>query len=610
MTKREKNTKMNIFKLDMQILTGKLSTSTPIIIVEIVANFYKIAFNEEYWSLPKYVDNFNTVFRKIAFKVLEINKENENEISKFLNVEPENAINVLNSVLNDEFEKITTNDLLLCYFICRKLNYPMNINTQQSEIIFASKCLLNKTKISNLRSDIIENAKTINDEDAIKIAYEISLLPKGEKRIIELNEIKNTSTKEQLNHKINVFSSVDYLLERIIPMNDTEAILLAFKRFNINLNSSSCPLKQFKFLSKYKINLDNYVPVDDSLFCSMYRKNPKWFIIDNEWDNDLLSLYSEKQIYNFCINEGYTNDKFNLKNGIEFLENTTKNITFFFGINPFCSVDETLYKLSFSEIPENQLISIGYKNNPKSLYYTTVEELTSYFNSSKMFTDPLNYCKFSNISIIKLKNYLKRFVADDKDRLLFFQLLETIKEVENVTDIINVKVEELSFHIKTMDVEDNMKVEAYFKNIINMAFYMRGWKINDDKYPLSSVDTNFDIKDSSKVYQNTWDAYKNVIDSLNDISFKYRIFVEELNLIRYTDMGTTQKIFDMKFKGVVICPDNTLLNCVKKSIKPDDNDNDTCIRSNSNWILFTASWYCYIFGFSLDFKFDNIDIIL
>jgi hypothetical protein len=51
------------------------------------------------------------------------------------------------------------------------------------------------------------------------------------------------------------------------------------------------------------------------------------------------------------------------------------------------------------------------------------------------------------------------------------------------------------------------------------------------------------------------------------------------------------------------------MDCINRSIHGDDGLESSCIRTNSNHILFTAAWYSYIFGFTLDFSIELIEEI-
>jgi hypothetical protein len=54
--------------------------------------------------------------------------------------------------------------------------------------------------------------------------------------------------------------------------------------------------------------------------------------------------------------------------------------------------------------------------------------------------------------------------------------------------------------------------------------------------------------------------------------------------------------------------EHNLISCIDV-ILGDESRESSCIRTNSNWILFSYSWYSFLLGYELDFKLENIDYI-
>ena len=62
------------------------------------------------------------------------------------------------------------------------------------------------------------------------------------------------------------------------------------------------------------------------------------------------------------------------------------------------------------------------------------------------------------------------------------------------------------------------------------------------------------------------------------------------------------------FRGAYVYQDETLIDCMK-SIYKGINNSDSCMRTNSNWILYSSVWYRLIFGFEVPFRIDKIQSI-
>lgn len=638
---------MKKIRLDPRLIIGEITVNTPMCVVDFIATLCRITFNPSYWGMKTYIDDFTTALNSRNFVDIDLplSKTSTEILSKclrFLNPKIQDdtwsSASIIDGIENISlfFEKTidyskveqlfgsktntipTKNNEIMTYRICKDHNYPMNNSTDFEEMIFASKRFLKQETIPALRKHVLENIKHLPNEHIVRYAYDFSTvdltseyeLEKEKYRIEEKHDLK------QISRASNLLNDIQFLLQRVMPTDSIDAIILAVHRFGICISGSRNPLKQFHFLCDKKFTIKtigSYVPIDDVSFCLNYTKNPKWYMTSNNWFEDLIPTYNSAQLLKYAKMEGYTEPKTRPddKQLISFLKERRKNISIYFGIVPQCNKTVTyIHATPIVEIPENQLLCCGSLISGELEYYS-IEEFSFLLSSFKMFLDPVSKEPFESSVVLKVKNYLNEStVKMAADRHIFREAIETIENIDKIKSLIDYKIKELTLSIKDMDEDLKLKFRSFFDTLIEMGFYMRGWKVNGrTSYPLINEDTVQPFRFKDEIDDNIIKSYDEVMEIYNGLPFDLKDSLKILHLIKFSYKGETEDIFGMTFKGAYVCRDRTLMECVHQSMFGDPRDETSCIRSNSNWIIFTSAWYSYIFGFPVEFRFDKLDDI-
>lgn len=635
-------------RLDPCLIIGEITIDTPMCVVEFVAILCRITFNPSYWGMKTYVDDFIRAVNARDFPEIELPLSDEStetlqKCKRFLNprLHSENwcsssVIDGIESMMiffgqtiqYDQIEQIfgfktntipTKNNEIMTYRICKDNGYRMTNSTEFDEMIFAAKKFIRPDAIPALRKNVLENIKHVPDPEIIRYAYEFSTIDlESEYTMIEKSDHREDKhDAKQISRVHNLLNNVQILLQRVMPSDSIDAIVLAVHRFGICISGSKNPLKQFYFLCDKKFtakNIEQYVPIDDIHFCINYTKNPKWYMTANNWFEDLLHTYNNSQLLKFAKMEGYIEPKIQPddKQLISFLKERRRSISIYFGIVPYCNKKVTLiHATPIEEIPENQLLCCGSISSGELEYYS-IEEFLFLLSSFKMFLDPVTKTPFDSSTILKVKSYFNdSIVKCSSDRHIFREAADTVEAIDKIKYLIDYKIRELTLSIKDMSPELKLSFQSFFEALIEMGFYMRGWKVNGrTNLPLKSSDTIVNPAFHDEVDDNTIKAYDEIMEIYNNFPTDLKDTINTLHLVKFSHKGQIEDIFGMTFKGAYVCRERTLMECVENSRSGDKKDETSCIRTNSNWIIFTAAWYSYIFGFPVPFRFDQLDDIV
>ena len=630
--------------LNPLLITGEINISTPICVIEYVLSFCKISFNADFMNNQKYIQQINEAIASYKFITVEFNINETNtvilkEYCRLLNPRYRkswNSISIINGMktiirfLSPDLVDFSNLELIfgektnitpekineaMTYRICKQNDYSMSLTTDFSEMVFAASNFLTPTEIPKIRKNVLENVKYLPNANIIKLAYDFSKIEPDEE--FEITESVNPSEintqvvdANRINTVATFFSDPKILVTRIIPDTPIEAIYLAMVIFEICIADSKNPIKQFEYLKSKRFscrNVEKYVPFSDPEFMVLYTRNPRWYRTNTNWFECFMGTYSINRLITFARNEGFTETNVDKRTLVDFLNERHQVSNFYFDIVPFCDKKETVYKTPIDEVPLNQLICLGPLNN---LYYYTVEELIDSFISNKMFINPITKDQIDMFAINKLVNHLSICSSEFvEDRHIFNNAISVINDINKIRKNIDLSVGELKFTIQEMQPYERDQIERFFMSIIDMGFYMRGWKIAGENLPINSIETNYDVTLQDQVCANTWEAYKKYRRLYAELDSNIKSSISQLNLMRFSYQGKSEQIFNMTFRGISICRTKTLLECIQDSVTGNYDSEESCIRSNSNWIIFSAAWYCYIFGFTVPFCFDRLDEI-
>jgi hypothetical protein len=628
-------------KLDPRIIVGELSNNSPIFLVEYMAKFCKIKFNKVYFNLDSYyhdlITSINNFDYPSFFSSISLTESELSKIIKFISPNSNDTKWYSKSIIlgykhmisfdrsNSEIpefniEKLTFGEKTsenpynfnecIVFRIANFYNYNINKTTSFNELCqFIKKN--DPSKISSIKNSLLYTINGMNSSDLLKILYQIS-------NDTEIDDVEHFSivpnssiTSFELNSNI-LQLTFDYLgdkkklLCRIKATSHYEAIIISALNFGINIVGSSLPLKELENLTLNR----RYIPYC-TMFSKKYNINKKWYNISETWCEELSPyIYSLEQLKNFAINEGFENvDDYSTLDLHTCLKNSRNSFNFYFGFNPECECEDTIiYKTIINEIDSDELICCG-NIKTKELYYITISELKSYFENTKMYLEPKDSINICDRSIKKLRNFcLKRDIK-------YQGMLNVLDDLDFAKKLIDTKVKDLKITINRLPVEERNKVENFFNKVIEMGLYMRGYKIDNDILPLASEDTFYENNENDENNENQRNVIKNTVTAHEEakeiLSTLGKHLIEDikcLHILMFDRKGKTTSMFGFKMKSTNIYRETTLLDCMNK-IYGGYNNIYSCMRTNSNWILYSAVWYCMLFGFDVGFRIDEIDDI-
>lgn len=633
--------------LDPRQITDNITNSTPLFVIEYITKMIKIPFHIEYY------DEMINAINEHEYSFVDL--DDDKDISKIIKfISPfnvcnewkfENIINALDNLLSFSLEyelpKLTirnikfgdkTNELplnlnqLIIYRISKFYGYSMDKNTSIDELKFYIEKIY-ENKIETIRNSLLHTVNSLNNNDLIKSCYLLSNYLVLTDESFFLPEIKHpllTFDNNIFEITLNNFFDKREIISRIKPKTSYEAIIMAAIKYRINIIDSSSPLKEIENISKKA-----YIPVCQS-FSMKYNVNRNFFNINKRWTEQLSNqdIYSLEQLKEFAINEGFeriTTLSFNEINS--YLKSTKNMFNFYFGKHPYCTETKTIMLTPLNEIKNDQLICFGIENT-NELYYITVDELTEYFINTKMYIDPVTNKPIDKRAINKLKIWCKNYVGEFSYDIS--KLLSSIDNLDKVEKLLDMSCQRIKTMISNDDNITRNKVKNFLNNSMELGLYMRGWKVIENiDFPLESQNTVFNESELTnvdnmidksiyseigytnrqKIIDNTQISYDKVFNSLMELPNQILCEIKKLHILKFSNKNKSYEILGYLFKGTHVYQDETLVECMKNIFKGIDNP-ESCMRTNSNWILYSSLWYLMIFGYEVPFRIDRIDDIM
>lgn len=605
--------------LNPLIIANGIDRNTPLFVLKFLDAYHNIGLNPKYICLDSYFNEFKTKVeeiknRKILFPLTELETkilnpfDNDNWTIEKANIGYESYFPFFQE--NLDFSLISQNmgcktntypdhvNEIMIYRICKEINYKTTLYSQLDELAFAVSNFL-CGNIPKLRFALSETAKKISDEQILSFSFQVekSLMESGEseEHQIEQGAEKKLNNCDMISLTNLCFQDMNYLIRRIIPLNDMEAIILAMKRWNICLIESENAIMQYNAISR--CGIENYIPINDIDFKVKYLSNKNWYNTEENWFVQLFPLYDHAMLMKFASFEGY---QYNTKEKDKIiktcLEDRNKVSNFFFQIVPY-SKDRITYveRLDVSEV--EHIICVG--NISKEIFiYFSVTEFTEYLNYKRYLIDPISDDLFDTISINKLKMHCFEMMKIRKNKYIFSELLKIILEMETTVSLITIKIKEI-FDFK----EDMIPI---FKDIQELGLIMRGRDQNE--IPISSMDTIIPDEKKAIVFQKSFDYHKEIMDKINKFPENVLELFKNIKIVTFSQNGTRLEVMGEVLKAPNINYSISLYDCMKK-VFYGNFENIECLRTSSNWILYTSSLYLKLLGEDLEYKMEEIEII-
>lgn len=647
-------------QLDPRKIIGEILIDSPTFIVEFVAKMCRIPYNQLHINIDGYRNDVIKLINESEFPEIEYPSVDSNEldlkkiirfVSPFLTTEDWFCDSILDSLFHIMTFSISMGDLpfinkdnliigpktnetplalneLLVFRIANHYKYCFDRNTSLHEINFFVEKILSR-KISNLRTSLLHTINSLSDTDMIKIYFttsNIKPVSTGE-NVDEFNFPERKEQRAEFDQMYfeaslaNMFNPKKTLI-RIKPKTSYEAIIYAAIKHNINIIGSSDPLKEIDNLRR-----STYIPYCRSL-AEKYAINSKFFYLNRTWCEQLSNsnIYTVEQLRTFAAEEGFEcTNKLSFNELNSYLKSTKTMINVYFGKNPNCKETKTAITLTpINEINNEEILCFGIEKKSE-LIYISLDELIDFFKTMKMYVDPFKNLPIDERVVRKLKMFCNSATGElsYKTRILYNEMVE----MDKIKKFIDTKVMDLKIKISKADPETKENVDFFFQKCMEMGLYMRGWKINPNvEYPLLSQDTvvdetletepspgidisiygeNFKYTVGQKIIDNSVRCLDESIEILKELPIGISNDIRSLQSVKFTDNGIPVEIFGFLIKGAYTYQNETLLESMRMIYRGFEN-NESCRRSNSGWVLFSACWYRLIFGFNVPFRIDKI----
>lgn len=521
-----------------------------------------------------------------------------------------------------------------CSFI--EKYYTSNINILKTSLLYTIKDM-DDTLVLKIYN-FVNSLKTIDSNNS-----EIKISASPGKQRFQIDPVKLTFTIGELTDRKKIIT-------KIVPSTAYEAIIVCAIKYDIDVSTSSQPMKEFDNLRKR-----TYIP-----FCSDFARrisiNRKHFTISKNWSPHLLTshIYTDEQLRAFVIEEGYSNtESLSQRDLITQLKSTKRMTNIIPGIHPDCELDSTIMLTPLNSLNKDEILCFGVEDeetkqrlyneiendsdrrraritNKHNLQYTTITELLEYWRSEKIFISPSSGEQFDQIVIEKLKRYCTKLIADKSQTSSSARLmLSTIDDLKNISSILDSKLISLKKKVKECkNIEVKENVQFFFNKCLEFSLYLRGWKVISDNYPLKSGKMSYDptmilSRDRNpfkKVYgdieytahqfvmDHSYLALEEALNILKEIPEELAMDIKQLYSLRFDTKKNKKEIMGMIFSDVHVNHKETLLDCMQNIFKGISNI-ESCMNTNSNWILFSSAWYMTVLGYSIPFSLSDIDTV-
>lgn len=531
--------------LSRLLITGPITDHTPKPVITEILFFHNVS-------------NVGQLFTKKTITVHEDPDQGEfNDIAKFIN----------------PYEKWEIKNLLKAWyfikaFMGRRVDVKWclnNVGLQCNEFPYSlNACMLYRICLE--WSLPMRYKTTIDDMIAmIKISF---IAPKSVRSIVCLNikaHFDDDKDLEKLNMRLENIKKKISKPELKDPSTNAEAIAISAIVYNEDITYSSNAIIDFYC---YRMNLK----YNDTRMLDIYNNNRDILNLKKTFNPIFpLSYYKREILISLSNKFGFVRSLSNLDMYINLQFNHTTN-NFYYGWQENLKRDTTA--IEFEEVSgRKDIICYGnffdgflpYTYTGLSHMYSTLNGIFNPDDTSeelppRIVTTLLN---IANKNFPALATVIKRI------KMLDSKIDDNLKSV-------------LRWYLSISKEEQNHVYEVLDK-ILKLGMYMRGWKGENDIYPLKDrpYDHNVDVY-TTQAFFPLIDEYKNVIGR------------KILNLPPYRFSFNTWKRSRDKKDGLTIH---------ERLIKVKNNpDIYACIRMSSNWLIWSAYKYMVLFGYSEPFN--------
>lgn len=538
-----------------------------------------------------------------------------------------------------------------CSFIERY--YQANILFMKSSLLYTIKGIDNVTmlKIYNFVNSLNRNESgglISKMEDELEI-QKFSPSSDINREIPTVKRFQIDQTK--LTFTFGELSDKKKLITKINATTAYEAIIVSAIKYDIDISSSSQPLKEFEALKK-----KTYIPVCPD-FARRLTINRRYYTVSKNWSPNLLNphIYTDEQLKSFVMDEGYNNkiETLSQREMISCLKATKKMTNFTIGIHPDCDIETTIMLTPLSSLNRDEIICMGIEDeetkqrlyseienesvrrrtrqlDKHKLQYISLSELVEYWRNEKVFLSPFSGEKIDSIVIDKFKRYCNKLIQEKSPCTTSAKLLlSTIQDLTNICKLLDSKLVSLKKKIKEITDEDiKENVQFFFQKCLEFSLYLRGWKVLSDNYPLNGSKIHydktmimprdripnkemyegFDYTAAQFVMDHSYIALQEALNVLKEIPEDLAMDIRQLYSLKFDNNKNKKEIMGMIFPDVQVNYKETLLDCMQNIFK-GMKDTDSCMNTNSSWVMFSSAWYMTILGYTVPFNISDIEAV-
>jgi hypothetical protein len=387
------------------------------------------------------------------------------------------------------------------------------------------------------------------------------------------------------------------------PKTDTESILIAAKKYKIDISESQQPLMEFAILFKYGAK-DRSFPVDSTLQ-ERVGKDPLSLNLDQRFNPKLPEeVYGPEDLTKMAIEEGWTTSNQTLT-PYQFLLTVYNCDTFFaYSKGPMSGVQPSNDTLLIDIEPVScqdpaNLVLYGSRNAISEIKALTWNELILTFENYREFRNPTSttgiviledYC-INKLIILARKPCIDRIVSDRRKRLMtviesiFVERNQRMKYLNSIKGTL------------TSNPEWNAGFQGLFEYLYKMSLTMRSLK-ETDNIPETGGLGHLDHEETQLNVSMAAVSFHLQLDKTNEW---VRDTFLNLPLVIYYPRENKFSTSDTSFEGYTIGGRLNIIHSGETTTAIS-----SCLRLSSNWFLSTIYYYQTIFNFPVRFDITRL----
>ena len=390
-----------------------------------------------------------------------------------------------------------------------------------------------------------------------------------------------------------------------LPINDDEAIVIAFVVWNTNLYPANSPLLEFYNISQ-QFNQTRSRDLRKLEFVDTKIKNLAQLNIDCLSNKVYFYRDFPKELYNHNILQNLAR-----KNKIKISRGDIYDRLYFLSLLElfyYGKLPEAVENVTFidrdeiNEISNEKVLSYGVIG--EKVYYITLSELTRTFQNNKNFGNPFVPNEILSKRAIKSLKGICKEIQESSNSFSNETIEESralIRSMDFVSVISTEKYQDVSNFLRTYRAFDSTTKEIILKCLIILletGMYMRTWRGPGEEYPLNECP----IDDQDRIDVNVLTSIGSFNEQCDQL--EEQLNMKSLPLFKFSKVNNEFEISTDTFNGLNI---GERLEILLRG--ENEHRMSSCMRMTSNWIVSTAYYYLNSIGKQPDFNITDLKMI-